>query len=730
MTRHSRFRKLALITLVATSMLTALAHAQVTTENLSEELIEEVFNEGVTVDLRHPIYSDGVLTTTEGGVVTGPNLRIQARHIVYTRKVIDGEDVFRLEADGDLMVEYNGRVFVGEQMEYNFATKEGYVYSARGAIVPWYFGGDTIHLLTDGSFIIYEGYITTSENRSTEWQIRSSEVRIYENSLLHASNVQFRFVNLPLFWIPTYRANLKTMWRMPIRYHARWSGRLGPRVGMSYLLMSWDDWEAFLLLDYSFRRGLGGGLETIYEDPSGPRRFYTRNYVANDNSVEEPNRRERYRFSGQYQDEFPCGLSVTASYDKLSDKYMADDYYQRGFDSQAIGRSQIAIQQRTCDWIATLFVHARFNEFQSVKQQLPTLSLHVRPWDLFCSGIISDTKMRGSYLNFRYDEDLLDISNFSSARCELGQRLYRPFNFGAATVTPEIGATAIYYSNGPPGHSAAQVVGTAALQAEVPFYRTICSVKHTVTPYVRHEAFSASSEPVVDHYLFDIDDGWHDLNMTRFGIRNAVYSQGCHSDVKRRIFADLYANAFFTTRAISQRIPYVHLDAIWDITDCVRSSVSTAWDIDRRELRYYNTRLGYTASAKLAFAVELRHRSNYAWRKADSGNYFLDVFLSESELRQSNLSDQRNAAIGHIYYQYLPTWALELQSRFGWNRLNESSYSEFQADLHGHLRGGWILRLSYQRRENDDRFAINIGLGAKPPSRLTSHPVSLYRGNY
>lgn len=726
MTRYSIIRNLAVLAL---SALASPSYAQ-PVENLSEELIEEVFNEGVTVDLRHPIYSDGVLTTHEGGVVNGPNLRIQAKNIIYTRKVVDGESIFRIEAEDDLMVDYNGRVFVGERMEYDFDTKEGYVYTARGGIVPWYFGGDTVHLCPDGSFVIYEGYVTTSTNRHTEWQIRSSEIRIYENSLLHASNVQFRFVNLPLFWIPTYRANLKTMWRMPIRYHARWSGRLGPRIGMSYMLMSWDDWQAFLLLDYSFRRGLGGGIETAYEDSTGPRRFYTRNYIANDNSVEEPNRRERYRFSGQYQDAFDCGLTVTASYDKLSDKYMAEDYYQKAFDPQTIGRSLLSIQQRTCNWVATLFTAARFNDFQSVKQELPTVSLAVRPWDIFCSGIISDSYVRGSYVSFRYDKDLTGVSNFHSARYSLDQRLYRPVSLGPLTVTPEVGVNAIHYSNGPTGHSANQVVGMTALQAEVPFHTRICSSKHMVTPYLRHEVFSASSAPIVDHYLFDVDDGWHNLNMTRLGLRNALYSQGCGCIVRRRAFADLYCIAFHRTSAMQNHIPYINLDASWDVNDSMRTSVATAWDFARAELRYYNARIDYTYSAKLAFATELRHRSNYAWRKADHENYFLDVFSSESVLRASNQSDQRNTAIGHMYYQYTPTWALELQTRFGWNRRNQSDYIEFQADTHGQLRGGWILRLSYQHRENDDRFAVNIGLGAKPPTAGACHPIKLSRGNY
>ena len=51
------------------------------------------FAQGVTVDLRNPVYSDGVLSTECGGVIQGPNLRIQAMRISYTRKLKEEEPI-------------------------------------------------------------------------------------------------------------------------------------------------------------------------------------------------------------------------------------------------------------------------------------------------------------------------------------------------------------------------------------------------------------------------------------------------------------------------------------------------------------------------------------------------------------------------------------------------------------------------------------------------------------
>src|SRR5438105_2580713 len=56
--------------------LAALLHAA-----LPEDLMQGIFAKGIAVDLREPLFCNGVLTTEKGGVITGPYLRIQAKRI-------------------------------------------------------------------------------------------------------------------------------------------------------------------------------------------------------------------------------------------------------------------------------------------------------------------------------------------------------------------------------------------------------------------------------------------------------------------------------------------------------------------------------------------------------------------------------------------------------------------------------------------------------------------------
>lgn len=262
--------------------------------------LNNVFEKGIKVDLRCPVYKEGILSTEQGGVITGPNLRIQARNIVYTRKIVAGQSVFTIEAQGDVALEFGQYFFVGERLEYDFLTKTGVIYEARSAMEPWYFGGRAIELCADGSYVIYKGFITTSENYQTDWQVTAEEACLQENHLLKAKNVQFRFIRLPLLWLPGFKINLDSIFDSPIRYNISWGGRQHTRLELQYEIFSWKRLKNFIRLDYRIKRGMGGGFYTLYSSEDHKENFEMINYLARDSSVDNPSERTRYRFQGAY----------------------------------------------------------------------------------------------------------------------------------------------------------------------------------------------------------------------------------------------------------------------------------------------------------------------------------------------------------------------------------------------------------------------------------------------
>lgn len=680
----------------------------------SEE--ESLFAKGITVDLREPVYSQGVICTEKGGIITGPDLRIQAMRITYTKKMDKENPIYTIIGEGELMLEFGDYVFVGDRLEYDFQTKTGVIYNGRTMAEPWYFGGTMIYLLADGSYHIDNCFVTTSENYNPDWEIVAESADLYDDYLLSAQNVKLKIFKLPVFWIPCFKVNLNTIFDSPVRYNIKWGSRQGHRFGLVYELFSWNRLKTSLRLDYRIKRGFGGGLETRYISPDHNTYFEAINYVARDSSIIHPDQRLRYRFQGVGDTLLMDDkLSVHLSYDKVSDIDMPTDYNDRGLELGIAGRTELLVRRQEESWISNFVTHLRINNFQTIKQELPTFATSYHPFELGRTGIISDTTWKASFLDFSYGNNQLNVRDYSSTRFELSPLFYRNISSGILNITPEIGGLLLLYGNSPEDSAKWLTLGKFGCNFNTQIWRHYRQLKHVLTPYADYTYYTMPTVSPNDHYIFDIKDGWFRLNMLRFGLSQSLYKKSTNGCISRKIYTDLWANAFFDTHTFSEAIPKVYGNVIFNSFSCLRHSLQTGWDFMHDQLDHYNVRTEWTVNDDLAFSAEYRHRSPYDWRKADHTNFILDSFRTISQLRHSQLSDRRDTLLFHIFYRFHPNWAFEFQSRSGWNRMTEPAYNEFRLDLLGTLPSSWNLKLSYQHREDDDRVSVYMTIGINRP---------------
>ena len=687
-----------------------------------DKLLQEGLQENITVDLREPIYSDGVLSTEQGGVITASQLRIQALHLCYTRKMVDKNSVWTIEAAGELIVEFGDYVFVGEKLIYDFQTKEGIIYKGKTAVEPWYFGGEKLELRPDGSYIIYDGYVTTSEKDEPDWGIYSKVVYVEQDRYMRAQQVHLRVFNYTVLWIPTLRANLDSVFDNPIRYRFRWGGRQGPRFGLTYEIFSWDLWKVFVRFDYRLTRGPGGGIETRYHSEDNKTVFQSINYLAKDSSILHPTEKARYRFEGIFRKMMDGDkTSILLTYDKISDKDLPSSYYDRDFDFDTSERTQLLVRRQEEDWIGNFFTRLRINSFETVKQDLPSFEVNLRPFALRRTGIIVENCASVSYLDFKYSKFLLHVKDYASTRFEYRPTLYRPFVIGRFfTLTPEIGMVTILYGNSPERREQWMTLGKAGLDIQTQLYRYYGSLKHVIEPYASYRYYSSPTSSPHQHYIFDLSDGWTRLNSLSFGVNNAFYAKKCNFCVKRILSADLYTYAFFDTNKMRQAIPRVYGSFIFFSLPTVKHTLDTAWNLEHQQIDHFNFRSEWTLNSDFAIAFEYRHRDAFCWRKVDKENFFLDAFRSEEQMRHSPLSDRRDTLLLHFFYRFHPNWACEFTSRQGWNRLREPSYLEYEIDLLTTVQTAWHLRFSFQHQENDNRVAMYLNIGLKRPDQADS----------
>jgi len=685
----------------------------------AEEILKEIVGDEIQVNLRNPEYSEGVLTTEEGGVIQTALLRVQAIHISYTHS---SEKVF-IEAFGELMIQYGPYVLVGDRIEYDFITRKGTLWNGRSGIDPWYFGGERIDLTPDGEILIQNGFVTTSQNVIREWEIDATHIHVDEEHNFLATDLYFRVNKVPFFWLPQLKTNLDYIFDSPIRYRVRWGGNEGLRLGVAYEILKWNGWLSFLRFDYRINRGPGGGFETYYKSPTGNQYLKSINYIANDPPPENPNELTRYRMEGIYHNSLDFDrFTFDLKYDKLSDKYMARDYYDKGLDLNTAGQTQLNIRRQSDQSFITNFTTCvRINDFQTVKQELPSMMITSHPLTLGKTGIVFESLARAGYLDFKYGDDEPElVKDYHSVRLEMQARAYRSSYFGPTIFTPEALFTTIWYENNMHRHAQNVVFGILSAELKSPLFREYSFGRHTLEPYLKYEWITHPTSLPHQHYIFDITDGWYDLNLLRFGARNLIFSNNWCGLPYRYLFLDSYAYLFINSSTLPTPIPRVYTDLVWDIYPTLRETIAFAWDTQHGMVDHYNVRTEWTINEDFAVSAEYRHRSAYAWRKAVYDNFILDNFLSETELKDSIISDRRDTFLCRLFLKLTQTLALQYQIRHGTNRfgasLPEPSYTEFQFDMIMKLKSSWNLRISYRNRENEHhRVALYISLGSPKP---------------
>lgn len=690
-----------------------------------DRLLEQSSEEGLTVNLREPTYANGILSTQKGGLISAPQLRVQAMQLCYTHQKTPSGLVWTIEAEGDLIVEFGEYVFVGKTLSYDLSKKEGVITWGRTAVPPWFFGGEKLELKADGSYLITNGYVTTSEKDVPDWSIHSKTLMVDQAHDFKAQNVHVEAYNYTILWVPSLKANLDSIFDNPIRYRFRWGGRQGPRFGLTYEFFSWEHWKMFFRFDYRLTRGPGGGIETRYRSEDRKTEFQSINYLAKDSSILHPHEKARFRFEGSFKKKMDEDkTSILLTYDKISDKDMPSSYYDRDFDFDTAERTQLLIRREELQWIGTFNTRIRINSFQTVKQELPTLEVNFKPLALNRTGIIFENLASASYLNFEYSKFLLHARDYSSTRFQYFPTLYRPIVFGPfLTMTPEIGMVAIIYGNSQTDEGQWLALGKGGIKLQTHLHRFYGPYKHVIEPYAAYRYYSSPTSSPHQHYIFDLSDGWTRLNYLSFGINNAWYAARRDACVMRLYSADFYAHAFFHTNKLTQAIPRVYGRFSLFSLPTLKHTVHTAWNLEHRQIDHFNFHTQWTYSSDFAMAFEFRHRDSFCWRKVDKENFFLDVFRSEGQLRHSPESDRRDTLLVHFFYRFHPNWSCEVTTRQGWNRIPQPKYVEFEIDLLTTIQTAWHLRFSYQHQENDDRVAMFLNIGLSKPEPLSNQQI-------
>lgn len=672
-----------------------------------------VWTEEITVDLRNPTYTQGILSTEDGGVIQNKDIRIQAKRIEYTQKKEGDREIHQIRAEEDLMIQYKGKVYVGKSLTYDFLTKTGTIMEGKTSAAMWFVGGDQIELKPDGSYRVKNVSITTCENKDSSWDLHAKRVNVLKEDLFEAKKIRFRMCKLPLFWLPSFKVNLKKFREPIFRYTVNWDKGQGPRAAIRYQLYSWQDFAFYGRLEYRWKTGWGGAIETEFFPKYHKTTFVTRSYLGKNRLETAPDAMRRYRLQGALhsvsQDD---RTSVDLLWDKYNDVRMPTVFKADDFEVGTAKRTLLYARHQEDLFITSLKVRPKANPFESIKQDLPTVYFHLHPLQIGQSGFYNSLFFKAAYLDFSYSTQLLEsLHDFRSARVELRESIHRPVFLGPLTLTPFGGVQAVFYSNSPSHHHKNVAMLNYGANLSGQGQRQFSHYKHVIEPYARFHSITHPNVFSRDHYIFSIADGYQRISQIKIGVRNLLFSSK-RTNKPASFTADLYANAFFSDATIPQLIPRLYCMLLWQLPS-LQCTIYNAWNFRHHLLDFSKLRLLWTVNENIAFSFEARYRSKYDWRKADHNNFILDVSRSETELLLSPLSDRRITILSHLFVRLNPLWEFDLSTISGFYRMTETPYTEVKADLSTWVSSAIKVRLSYNHVRNDDRFSFHLDLVKK-----------------
>ncbi len=661
--------------------------------------------EEITIDLTNPTYNSGSICTESGGIINTNKMRIQAKNIKYVEE--NGEK--KLTVNGQLLITYREKFFVGDFFSYNFTTKTGIITNGIGNIGEYFFGGSEITFNVDDTVSVTSAFATTSTSQNYNWSINSKNIKLNNKYQLRADNITFNVKKIPVFWFPTYSTTINSRYKKPLAtYRIYWEKSQGPLLLMRYRLWDFEGLKVHWRGEYRVTRGGGTAIEIDYESPIKNYKIHSRNFVAYDTFYNDENpykMKWRYRAQGSFDgSSHNKKIESFARWDALSDKDMRQDFPTQLFELQTLEKTEGFIKGRYDEAFISLYASPRVNTFRGFKQDLPTFKVAVKPYEIKQTGLIFQNHFKIAYLDYVYANNLHENTlNFRSSRIQTQQKLSRPLTIGLLHCIPSIGFNGIFYGNNPKNHNFFQTLFNCDIKSHFILEKYYTNCKHVIEPYLNFNSTSHSSAKKNDLFIFSIQDGFNNIQQLQFGMKNYLYNNNNWSST-----CNIYALGFFNTKIFSKIFPKWAIDLQLNY-QTLEIGTKFGWNVQKKSLDYINLNVGCTFNEYFALNIEILNRGEFYWRKNNYENYMVDMRHQIDELRSSPLSDKRTIFLARWQLQLSTLHTLQVQNHIGWH-YNEPIYHESNVSLLTTVAQCWQLKFNYMRAAKKNEFSFGLTL--------------------
>ncbi len=377
-----------------------------------------------------------------------------------------------VRADGNVRIETQGQLWVGDHINYNFITHRMSSEQFRTGMAPVFAGGEHLTGQAESGTRAHtemtatNAYFTTDDVADPFYRVRASRILIIPGKSVQMWNAVFYLGKVPVFYFPYYERNLGVRVNH-FTVQPGFRSLYGAELLSTYQWYLGDVADGRIHLDYRTLRGPGLGPDVnLHLGQWGQatiKYYYLHDYKPNRDTNglpflgNIPHNRQEFYLGWQATPETNLNLKALINYQ--TDPLVIHDYYPGEYTQNPQPDSFAEADKYWDNWSLDALTTPRVNSFFAQVERLPDVQLTGFRQQVFDTPLYYDSQSSiGAYraytantTNNVFDPQIGLYTN-SSARFDTFHQLTLPWTFfNWLNVSPNVGGRLSYYSSGASG---------------------------------------------------------------------------------------------------------------------------------------------------------------------------------------------------------------------------------------------------------------------------------------
>jgi len=690
---------------------------------------------------------EGFIEREPSGLWTGHN-GILVRYGTATLVAQDvsvNEKTGEVIADGNVRIQRDEQVWVGEHIRYNFKTRQMEAEQFRTGKSPVFVAAEGLHGdITNRVYFATNAFVTTDDVAQPFQKMRAKYIKIVPGKYVQARHATLYLGDVPVFYFPYYSRKLDER-ANHFNFVPGYRSRYGPFLLSSYTWFWGDEFEGRLHMDYRLKRGVGTGADADYQlgrwGEANFKYYYLRDEQPEPdvNGAPFPENRQIVRFS--YQSSPLTNLSLKGAVNYQSDAGVLKEFFERAYRQNPQPNTFFDASKFWQNFSLDFYAQPRVNDFFETVERLPEVKLTGYRQQIGASPLYYESESSFGYFHRRFAETNGTVpGDFAAARADTYHQVVLPQTFfGWLNVTPRVGGRFTYYSEatGPGANTDEVYRGVFNTGAELSFkasrtwpgvrnnFLQVDGLRHIIEPslnyvYVPSPHHGTNDLPQFDYELaslrllpiefpdYNSIDSIDSQNVLRIGLRNRLQTKR-EGNIDNLFYWELFTDWRLRPRDGQTTFSDVYSDMVFKPRAWLTFESENRFDIDRTEFSLARETLTLQPGTAWSWGItyfylrEDRRPLPTAW---GAGN---DVINSS------------------FFYRLNENWGLRASHYFDVRdgKMKEQAYTVYR-DLRS-----WTAALVFRLREdsngkNDFGIALTFSLKARPRFGLGSDAVSPY----